>query len=85
VGANSTSGFVAQGFGAAANVDLLFKAFRAPGTNTWICKHQSQGGSLYAGYGAGSVTLAGALDMVRLTRTGSNTFDAMGAFFARYR
>ena len=57
---------------------------REPGTNKWFQNHLMHLQDGFASTGAGVVSLGGNLNNLRLTRTGSDTFDA-GAFWARYR
>lgn len=46
-----------------------------PSGNTWLSKHNCARGAAKISTGAGTVGLPGALDRVRITRTGTNTFD----------
>lgn len=46
-----------------------------PSANTWLSNHNCARGSQKVSQGAGTVGLPGVLDRVRITRTGSNTFD----------
>lgn len=46
------------------------------GGNTWISSHSGKKSTANANTGGGDKTLSGVLDRVRLTRTGSETFDA---------
>jgi hypothetical protein len=47
------------------------------GSNIWVSSYSiGQGTSTLAAYGGGGVTLSGALDRVRLTTSGGDTFDA---------
>ena len=72
----STSGF----FLASANASALTHGhvvFTLSTGNTWVCSmNTAQTTSQLVMFGAGYVTLSGALDRVRLTTTGTNTFDA---------
>jgi hypothetical protein len=54
------------------------------GSNIWVSSFCiGQGTNALAAYGGGGVTLSGALDRVRLTTTGGDTFDA-GSFNILY-
>ena len=64
---SSTSGFAVI---MSAQRSGIVELTRYPGTNRWMASHNAE-----AAVGSGHITLAGALDGVRLTRTGSNTFD----------
>lgn len=90
----SSSGFIGR---AATGVSTLiptfassafsfsFHAHREPSSNSWLCEHKGRANSTqYIIFGFGSVSIGGTLDNVRLTRTGTNTFDA-GSAWIRYR
>ena len=64
---SSTAGFAVI---MSAQRSGIVELTRYPGTNRWMASHNAE-----AAVGSGHITLAGALDGVRLTRTGSNTFD----------
>ena len=44
--------------------------------NSWVASYSAKNSTTSIGNGGGSVTLSGALDNLRITRSGSNTFDA---------
>lgn len=44
--------------------------------NVWVANHTTFNTTSRASYGGGSVTLSGSLDRVRITPSGTNTFDA---------
>ena len=47
------------------------------GSNVWVCSHMCKVATNQVTFGGGSVTLAGALDRVRITNVnGTDTFDA---------
>lgn len=71
----STAGFILQQGGNAANLMSGVMTLVRISGNIWIGSHAvTKGGAPSAG--AGSKTLSAALTTVRLTRTGTNTFDA---------
>ena len=71
----SASGFTVKasnsGYTATGSVVLIL----ITGT-TWVSNHTVLNNSTRASYGGGSVALSGSLDRVRITTTGTNTFDA---------
>jgi hypothetical protein len=74
-GATSTSGFVM--FVAESGGTLYcHMVLTLISGNTWVSSHSGAKLSTNAMSGGGSVALGGALDSVRITTTGSNTFDA---------
>lgn len=74
----STAGFLIHPNGSAqAMLGMLEMVLADASANTWVSSHGmggSSGNLLFAG--GGYVSLAGAIDRVRITRTGTNTFDA---------
>jgi hypothetical protein len=79
-GVTSAAGFVLIGSGAGIFATGTVELIRHTG-NTWIATHLLQnavGGDDMA-RGSGLIALAGAIDGIRLTRTGTDTFDAMSA------
>lgn len=75
---SSTAGIVAQGSGGANTATGVLTLSRVPGTNTWVSSHSLSLATNSVSFGGGKVALGGVLDGVRLTRTGSDTFDAGG-------
>lgn len=51
-------------------------------SHVWVSSHKFSGSSLLTIEGSGIVTLAGEVDKVRLTRTGTNTFDNGTAYLS---
>ena len=45
-------------------------------TNTWLASYNGYNGTVASSWSNGAIALSGALTAVRLTRTGTNTFDA---------
>lgn len=83
----STAGFVIRSDGASTTLYGVMKIrMNANGLNQWDCDHMMQDPTGASGIytGSGNKSLAGTLNMVRVTRTGTNTFDA-GSIDLRYR
>lgn len=82
---SSTAGFMISGINAAEFISGMMIMKRMNG-NKWVSMHELHrpGGGLSSIQGSGIKTLSGTLDRVRLTRTGSNTFDG-GAVAIAYR
>lgn len=83
----STAGFVIRSDAASTTLYGVMKIrMDANGLNQWDCDHMMQDPAGASGVytGAGNKSLAGTLNMVRVTRTGTNTFDA-GSIDLRYR
>lgn len=82
---SSTTGFVTLAGNATAALSGTFMMtlqLTDPATNEWTATHS--GGNTSTGFaGGGRIALAGALDRVRVTTTGSDTFDA-GTVFAKW-
>lgn len=81
----ATNGFVVVVSGAGNTVTGKMVLSRVPGTNKWFSVHNGNINTNVFSAGQGSVTLAGALGIIRLTRIaaagtypGTNTFDAGG-------
>jgi len=74
---NSGSGFIVYA-GAAANTvhGSITLTLLNSSTNRWVAQIGAFRSTTSAIGGGGGVVLSGALDRVRLTRTGTNTFDA---------
>ena len=74
----STAGMTVISGVAASAVDFIMEGvLMDPSTNRWLVRHQANRvGTAANVYGIGIVSLAGALDRIRLTRTGSDSFDA---------
>lgn len=82
---NSTSGILITGGTAGEAYSGVVKLHRVAGTNQWMADGQTKtDGGTGLQICAGTVTLGGALNIVRLTRTGTDTFDA-GSFALRYK
>lgn len=75
VGASSAAGALLYAGNAAVSLSGM-ATFTKHSGNTWQCVYCFRQGSTTLIHGACEVTLAGACDMLRLTVTGSNTFDA---------
>jgi hypothetical protein len=75
-GTSSTAGFVMYPGGAASVTSGLMTIARIGSGNTWISSHACKQSTTNILVGGGSITLAGACDGVRITRSGTNTFDA---------
>ena len=72
----STSGFVVVANGA-ANIVYGSMVLTNVSSNTWVASHSlGFNGALSINGGGASSNLSGALDRVRITTTGTNTFDA---------
>lgn len=83
--ATSTNGFVVSGAIASNASYFRLSLKKVPGANDWVAALGGfSSGTLFSLSGGGRVSIAGVLDNFRLTRTGSNTFDA-GGFWYRYR
>ena len=79
---SSTAGYIAfVGSGSRAAIGAM-RLVKFDG-NTWISTHNVSAGSITSA-GAGSKTTSATLDRVRVTRTGTDTFDA-GSVTIRYR
>lgn len=79
--ATSTAGFVVQGTTASNAWRGTMTLWKIPGTNRWISKHDGSyntGGDDAIG-GSGAITMAGSIDGIRLTKTGTDTFDGAGS------
>jgi len=77
-GTTSTAGFLNQNGGAIADTTCGITTLVNFGSNTWVSSSVSATGSSNFTYiGAGSKTLSGTLDRLRITTTnGTDTFDA---------
>jgi len=76
-GVSSTAGFIIHAAGAAFSISggMTLNLVDAS-TNAWVAEHTIKKGTVDVTSGAGDVALAGQVDIVRITRTGTNTFDA---------
>lgn len=75
VGTNSTSGFIIYDGVASREVSGVMELLNISG-NVWVASGTAGlGSSSYACYFGGNKTLSNTLDRVRLTRTGTDTFD----------
>jgi len=59
-----------------ANVGILMLVLLSASTNTWLATYSGYGSTIAIIFSNGSVALSGTLTAVRLTRSGTNTFDA---------
>lgn len=74
---NSTTGFIIYAAGAGqAVIGHIVLTLRDFSANTWISSHHARVGAVVATVGGGSKSLTASLDRVRITRTGTDTFDA---------
>jgi len=71
----STAAFIVFAVGGTSAYSGVMRLQRGDG-NTWHATHNVENGLGSVANGAGAVTLAGELENLRLTRTGSDTFDA---------
>jgi hypothetical protein len=71
----NSSGFIVRVAIAAELMSGTMTFEKVLGTNEWISSH-SMGGTATSAFGGGAKTLSDVLTQVRLTRTGTNTFDA---------
>ena len=71
----NSSGFIVRVAIAAELMSGTMTFEKVSGTNEWIASH-SLGGVGTSAFGGGAKTLSDVLTQVRLTRTGTNTFDA---------
>jgi hypothetical protein len=75
-GASSTAGFILYVSGP-ANIISGHIILTNMGSNTWVQSHSAKHATGSTIFGGGSkAALSGALDIVRITTAGSNTFDA---------
>lgn len=81
---NSTAGYVIHGATGGNVTRGVMRLRRVPGTNTWVSDHACALDTANTAHGGGAVTLGGTLDGVRITRSGTNTFDA-GSVALLYR
>lgn len=77
-----TTAFIIRAANASAIVCGTMRLTRAAG-NLWMSDHNIDNGVAVA-VGAGMLDLGGEISRVRVTRSGTNTFDA-GSFFVGYR
>jgi len=71
----ATDGFVFD-TQAAADTSSFVLTLRQMGSNKWLCTHTGYLSTGKVMIGGGSITLAAALDRVRLTSVSGSTFDA---------
>lgn len=74
--ANNTSGFIVRVNNAARAVSAHMVFVKVGSSDTWISSHFGKADTDRAVLGGGSITLSGTLTQLRLTRTGTNNFDA---------
>ena len=75
VGSNSTSGFIIRA-NDPGNIVSGHMVLTQIDTNVWVSSHAGKTNTSGGITGGGNVTLSGSLDRVRVTPSGSNTFDA---------
>jgi hypothetical protein len=76
VGVGSTNGLIVVLASAPRAINGVLRLRKITG-NTWVSDHSGQiAGVSAAILGGGTVSLSGALDRIRLTRTNTNTFDS---------
>lgn len=81
--AASTAGF--NLFTNAANTShTVMNIYKMPGANDWVSNHAGRQTASAAIYGGGTVSLGGTLTQLRITRSGTATFDA-GSVVIGYR
>jgi len=74
---SSTSGLLFGSAGQSGNSYSGIMVLATLGSNLWVASvNTNEVGGTRAMFGAGNITLGGALDRVRITTTGSDTFDA---------
>lgn len=83
-GANSTAGFIVFGASQPSELSGIITLRKVPDADTWISSHSLSDGSVRYPTGGGSKALGGAVDGVRITVTGADTFDN-GSVFIRYK
>ena len=81
---SATNGVAVYSASSANTISGTLRFQKVPGVNSWVSSHVVSAGATLSVFGGGSVTISGVLDNLRLTRTGSDTFDG-GSFFVRYR
>ena len=75
-GLTSTSGFLCGNGGAAADKTVGIAVIQTLGSNVWAMSTTNADGTAnFTKVGGGSITLGGVLDRLRLSTTGSATFD----------
>lgn len=81
----NNTGFAVTSPSAGQSFNGVVKLRRAPSTNQWMMDGMvNPSGTNSLNLMIGTVTLSGALNNIRVTRTGTGTFDA-GSFAVRYR
>jgi hypothetical protein len=73
---NQTSGFYIGNGDSAGNLASGILTIAYLGSNIWVASGTLKNSTDRAGYCAGDVTIIGTIDRLRVTTTGSNTFDA---------
>lgn len=71
----STSGFICR-IGLAAGTLSGALTITQIGASAWVSNHSAKMNTDEVVVGGGDISFAGAIDRVRITRTGTNTFDA---------
>lgn len=71
----STSGFICR-IGLAAGTLSGMLTITQLGSASWVSNHSAKMNTDEVVVGGGDISFAGAIDRVRITRTGTNTFDA---------
>lgn len=83
VTASSTSGFLIFAGAATSAATGVIGFVKVGATNEWVSHHSLHGG-IQNIHGGGTKTLSATLDRLRITRTGTDTFDA-GSAIIMYR
>jgi len=71
----STSGFVCRSGGSAGTLSGMLTITQIS-AGVWVSNHSVKVATDEVVFGGGDVSIVGTLDRVRITRTGTNTFDA---------
>lgn len=79
----ATSGFAVFANGTSVAVSGRMRLRRVPGSDLWLGEHLVWRLSSNTSLGAGRIDVGGNITGIRLTRTGSNTFDA-GSVYIEY-
>lgn len=71
----STSGFICRSGGSAGTLSGMLTITQIS-AGVWVSNHSVKVATDEVVFGGGDVSIVGTLDRVRITRTGTNTFDA---------
>jgi hypothetical protein len=76
-GVSSTTGFILRLSDSAVQLTGILTLRRLQsGSNVWVATHTASTATTIAIIGGGTITLGAEIDRVRITRTGTDTFDA---------